>query len=319
MPRVRGRDFPSWEVLADPDTARLNPSLPLGGLWVPNRVELVDGSLCFRWDGETDAYRNPPVGLLERFLRARHDHAILAFARHFGPLGVSELDGNIRPDPKRVFHRLSRGDEHREAVSSWCRYRQEFSDLLTLAAQLREGESIDREVFVRFKQREGVRRDLPKLAFLMALPWPTVVVGNWERMALSERRERAAQFLTHRCEILVESCGVRPVLAISPGRNRSDTVGELLFQDAIGTSAVPGLSLFGALTVQLLAAASGSRFSMCSACGMPFVPRRRKPAFGRRRYCPSCGRHAAQRDAKADYRSKLRRLGRKRLGRKSTA
>lgn len=321
MPSTDRHFFESWEALVDPETGQLNPLLPLGGLWVPNLVEIAGGNLCFEWDlaGDPDhTYRESPPSLLERFLRVRNDDAILRFARQFGPLGVYELDGHLRPDPKRL--RASSwlpGSGHRESLESWRRYRREFDDLLALAAQVREGGSIDRDVFVRFEQWYGSPGPLTPLARIMALPWPNVILGNWERSSSSQRRAAAANFLTHRCEVFIESCGLRPALVLSAASsNGSDTVGELVFQDAIGTSSWPGLSLFGALTMQLLAAASGSRFSMCSACGRSFVPRRRKPAFGRRRYCPSCGRRAALRDAKADYRSKLRKLGRKRLGKR---
>ena len=63
---------------------------------------------------------------------------------------------------------------------------------------------------------------------------------------------------------------------------------------------------FGALIVQLMSAATGSALAICSACGTFFVPLRRRPAFGKRRYCRACGRTAALRDAKADYRARLR-------------
>ena len=91
-----------------------------------------------------------------------------------------------------------------------------------------------------------------------------------------------------------------------------------MFQDAINVYPVMGglgLSLSGALTVQLMTAMAGSGFALCSSCGEPFVPKRRQPAFGKRRYCPRCGRPAALRDAKATYRAKLRARGENGTGR----
>ena len=64
----------------------------------------------------------------------------------------------------------------------------------------------------------------------------------------------------------------------------------------------------------MLARIHGRQQSICSACGHFFVPRRRRPAFGKRRYCRACGRAAAVKDANADYRAKSRKLGVRKLG-----
>jgi hypothetical protein len=45
--------------------------------------------------------------------------------------------------------------------------------------------------------------------------------------------------------------------------------------------------------------------SLCDGCGNAYTPRR-KPAEGRRKYCPACGPRKAQADASRDYRQRLK-------------
>jgi DNA-directed RNA polymerase subunit RPC12/RpoP len=66
----------------------------------------------------------------------------------------------------------------------------------------------------------------------------------------------------------------------------------------------PGL--FGALAVQLIYAVSQSNgLLVCSNCGAPFIPTRRRD-MNRRIYCTNCGRKAALRDAARRHRIKER-------------
>ena len=60
--------------------------------------------------------------------------------------------------------------------------------------------------------------------------------------------------------------------------------------------------LFNGLVALLAFAVSRSHgLATCTACGMPYLPRK-QPSKGKRNYCPSCGRHAAMRDASREYR-----------------
>jgi hypothetical protein len=64
-----------------------------------------------------------------------------------------------------------------------------------------------------------------------------------------------------------------------------------------------GAGLFGALGVQLLLAVARTKgFTFCSACGLPFTPKRR-PRADERHYHPTC-REAALRDAARAYRQR---------------
>jgi hypothetical protein len=64
-----------------------------------------------------------------------------------------------------------------------------------------------------------------------------------------------------------------------------------------------GDGLIGALVVDLLFACSRSAgVVVCTACGTPFLPERRRARGDRNAYCADCGLKAAARDAAARYR-----------------
>ncbi|MEE9246905.1 MAG: TraR/DksA C4-type zinc finger protein [Gemmatimonadota bacterium] len=68
--------------------------------------------------------------------------------------------------------------------------------------------------------------------------------------------------------------------------------------------ALVGPGLFGQLATQLaMTVAKTDGFAFCSACGRPYVPKRR-PANGRRNYCLSCQDRARWRDAKRAQRQR---------------
>ncbi len=69
------------------------------------------------------------------------------------------------------------------------------------------------------------------------------------------------------------------------------------------TVTLGGFGLFGALATQLLLVVSRTRgFAVCSGCGKPYVPRRRRTSE-RLNYCPNCGLKAAWRDAQRRLRN----------------
>ncbi len=129
--------------------------------------------------------------------------------------------------------------------------------------------------------------------------WRTADNVSWKGQTPDDRRRGALDVVRDHCIALVRRAGLRPALEI--GSADSTLAVTLVFQDAVTDKVGVGLSLFGALTTQLLAAVSGSGFAICSACGNAYAPQRRRPSVGRRRYCPNCGHPAAVRDAKADY------------------
>ena len=86
----------------------------------------------------------------------------------------------------------------------------------------------------------------------------------------------------------VERGGVRPSVFLRDER-RSIRLG--------------GYGLLGALAVQLVFDVCGTDgLAVCSSCGTPYLPPKRRPRQDRNSYCPDCGLKAAVRDAAARYR-----------------
>src|SRR5262249_44348925 len=129
------------------------------------------------------------------------------------------------------------------------------------------------------------------------------ILTEWERISPTDRLSTAWRLFDHWLRWCVRECQLRPGLTVESLRSRRIV---LVFQDMRTDFQGFGVSLFGALTAQVMSAATGSTLALCSACGNFFVPQRRKPAFGKRRYCQACGLRAAWRDAAADYRAAKR-------------
>jgi len=283
MPSRRRR----WEVLTDVDSATLGRPAIVDALPVPESVQVEGGDIVF--DLSSDIYgRAVPRELLDGFVSARTDAALIRFAKRFGPLALFEnVDAKFaKPQPGKLAGVYAL---HRESLWSWRSLQHQFALVLKLTAAFRSGEApsiaalAECEAMGLFRSGtvDGLHHENPKSRVDLGL--------------------NAGLLYTR---ALAESCGLRPALAVY-GKSHV----QLVFQDAINVWPLMGglgLSLGGALTVQLMAAIAGSGFVLCSSCGEPFVPKRRQPAFGRRRYCPECGRAAALRDAKATYRAKLR-------------
>ena len=304
MPPTISRPSADWDALTDPDTGRLRASVPLDALLLAERVEVVDAALVFDWRLGFN-YIKPPSTLLEQFLGLRTDAGMLGFARRFGPLGLSEHA--VGPAPQPFNHRRER---QRESLAEWHKYQWEFNALLALAGALREQRSPARELIEELERRGLVSPEHQETIGSILKPGPSLpsVLGGWSEMPASGRLRFARAYLQSRTATFVQACRIRPVLV--PGEDEpywTPSRFTLLFQDAVADGRHWfRLSLFGALTVQLLAAATGSGYAVCSSCGSVFVPRRRQPAFGKRRYCRRCGRRAALKDAKADFRVRQR-------------
>ena len=317
MPPSRERFTEDWRELVDPDTGQLAPRVPLDALWVPGKVALKEGALFFDWRWPFD-YLLPSSQLLDNFLKSASDAAVLGFAKKYGPLGIYDPG-----DETRLVHRY-RGPIHgkladREPMELWRRVRREFKVLLSLVAQLREGQQIRDEICEELEQLGiissapdrtlGDLLDPAKVSLARQVRWSPL--GGWKGQTPDARRRGALDVVTEHCMGLVRRAGLRPALEI--GSAGSAMAVTLVFQDAVTDKVGVGLSLFGALTTQALAVISGSGFATCSACGNAYAPQRRRPSVGRRRYCPNCGHAAALRDAKADYRARSREQRRRRV------
>ena len=306
-----------WSELVDPETGQLAPKVPLDALWVPWMVDLTDGDLHFDWRSGF-SHVQPPSGLLNDFLNATSDAAILRIAKTYGPLGI--YDPN---EESRLVHHY-RGPVHGklaalEPLDLWRGLRAEFGTLLSLVAQLREGRQIRDETCQELEQlgiippepRRGRLIDLLNQGLSLevdreAVVWNTDVwsaLWGWRQQSPESRRAGAASLVRDYCMGLVRRAGLRPALDLV--LHDSGMTVDLVFQDAVTDKAGVGLSVFGALTVQFLSVTTGAGFAICSSCGRAYAPKRR-PSVGRRRYCPDCGRKAAVRDAKAADRARRR-------------
>jgi hypothetical protein len=289
------RRTPEIDALADADTGRLTVRVPLDSLWIPGAVSTKAGVLSFDWRVGYSWLKVPPT-LLDQFIAISSDDNVLLFARRYGPLGLSAPGQRAGSVP--LFGRRA---VRRELLAWWRRAQSEFRLLLTLAALLREGSEPRREIFAQYEEW-GI---IVPARTLGNIGRPSSILNKWSEWPRGVRKRAATELLEMRMRSFVQQCGLRPALMLEPTKG-SFKVG-FHFQDATANSPVlVGLSLFGALTVQLLATVAGSGVAVCSGCGNVFVPRGRRPGFGKRRYCPRCGRRAAVRDAKADYRRRLR-------------
>ncbi len=276
---VRQRPIRGWEPLTDAATGELAAAMPISSLPGTSSVKVEESELCFRAGLDRVI---PPRSLLERFVEARNDAALVRFAKRFGPL---------RP-PDDWF---SLDSAYREPLDTWRLHRWHFNYLLSLAAALRENASIDDDPYAALQARGIAVRRLGTLSD-MARREP----APWSERTIPQRRSLASSVLLERAESLVRYCKLRPALTTvgSP-----ELAFDIVFQDGEQRF---GISLLGALTVQFIAAVTGSGFAVCSGCGEVFVPKRRQPAFGKRRYCQECGRGAALKAAKAAYRIRER-------------
>jgi hypothetical protein len=259
--------------------------MPLDRLVVPTRVDLQPEELSFSIEFGKWRHIRPPANLLERFLKARSDAALFRFAQSFGPLTT--------PNWLKVWD-----TGFRESLPFWRRFQWELDYLLGIAATLREGLDINGDPRDAYEQH-GIQLE-PYVSFLSLADLGRGEKPTWNEHAKSRRQAMASRVFLWRVGVLTQSCELRPTLIETvSGERRFD----LVFQT--GSSGF-GMSLRGALSAQFLAAATGSGFAVCSACGRCFVPQRRRPAFGKRRFCHECGRAAALRAAKASWRDRER-------------
>jgi len=299
MPKRTIASPPVWATLTDAETGQL-PRAPSDEIVVPAQVEVEDDRLCFVWTFPKFLKLKPT--LLESFLRLRSNDQFLRFARRWGPLAPRGLYGvgvehGYGPQTPQANSGL-----HTEDLANWRAFQAQLRNVLVLAACVREDQSPSKQTF---EELHAIRllpavdgftrltdRDLP------------LILNDWDRSSKTSRLQTGRAVFLGAIQGFVRHCRLKPALS-SEWRSGHWRL-NLVFQDARADFAGSGLSLFGALTVQAMSAATGSTLAVCSACGNFFVPRRRQPAFGRRRYCHACGRGAAMRDAKRAYRSRLR-------------
>ena len=306
-----------WDALADVDTGRLDRVMMHDLLVKARRVELRGAALVFESPVGRHTLRRftrkgvievPTVrvrrDLLEQFLSLSTDQSILRFARAYGSLrGFGATDDFVLRKQQRSFslvvalagldkrsRQMAVGDEFEEPLDVWRHCRDRFDALLALAAGWKEGAPglLVIERVLSFGM-DGIRE-----ANLAKLNTPIA------------RQKEAASMLSRWAQSESRSIHLRPSLRFRRSTDPHQPI-ELVFTDHFSDYYGFGISLYGALVVQMLSAVTGSGFVTCSSCGSAFVPARR-PTQDRRRYCRNCGRKAALRDAKAAQRQRERQI-----------
>jgi hypothetical protein len=291
---------PTLDALRDPVTLRLVRPSRWDSMVVPESVRQNGQTL--RFTQSVSGSVQVPAGLLESFLALGSEKEILAFAKKFGPLRLDATQATALLDKlaykglERPLHR--EGTEH---IKIWWNTQQQFRLLLELAAALR----------VERRPDQGILERLSNLGVLVLEA--DFSTDDYRRKNVDEQRDGAALVLIYHLQMLARICQLQPGLTVASWDTRSLRF-DLVFQDGLARSPAVDqghLSLFGALVFQLMAAVTGTGFATCSACGKPFVPRRR-PRVDQRHYCRECGRRAAVRDAKLARRRRLEEAGQKR-------
>lgn len=270
--------FAPTELITDPTSGALKGLEITDHMPVPAVVEAEGDRILFDFTLKSDL-KKPPSDLLERFVSARSNKEFLRFAKRFGPMALfSKKTAPHWPDPEKLANLC---DPHYETLSDWRRCQKEMTAVLTMIATLQSGQTPTIETLSDFNDMVGGEFLEPKVL--------NAAKDNaaWKR----KLAQSAALFYTRS---LANACRITPAL-------RPKKVGlEIVFQDAIvyrPGSPRGGLSLPGALTVQLMSAFAGMAIALCTECHRSYFPTRR-PAAKRNRFCPDCGKKAAWRWSK---------------------
>ena len=257
------------------DSGSLDRPLPDAGVWhIPAEAVAFGGLLQWRRLGlrsQPTANGSEP-NMLEAFIRLANaqDDSVARFALRWGVLRDGEwlLEGS-------------------EPLAEWRAVAEHFAAVMDVAARLRIGDAVDPERWARLGRTGLV--DVELLAGPDGEPEVRLRHQLWPLSPFARQCSPP------------EAVGY-----IVSGWLRRSAVGlGLSWTDRPQVVLVPR-SLLGGLALQLAFAVSGADgLALCSSCGRPFTPKRR-PAAGRRAYCPTCGVRAARRDAQRDYRRKAK-------------
>jgi hypothetical protein len=309
--------------------------------FVPEDIELRRDRLCWRpskpspaFPGFTYAYakRTPGPGVLEQFvaLSDAPDEDILRYARHWGvllichhglPASHSEDCGPMTlPGRGRyVFW---------EPIESWRYFARHAKAVLEMAAATYNGQVVDRAItdrlfpmppsarragdpapVVRRRRDEKFWLDRPLYLlherknifehWLAGIPEPGSTEAVRHPQGKGEMLTRQRAFVSYAVNCWLNWGRARPQMDWDgPTPTIELTTGGILPMYADRLSGALGLQL-------AYAVASSEGVATCFACGRFYTPVRR-PAAGRRSFCPACGLRAAWRTSKRVARGTLR-------------
>lgn len=264
----------------------LERRLPIDQWWVPREVRLKGSGLVWRFD--LGRYVSSGPGLLADFLQLgdASDLAICGYAKKWGVLQICKLHNlpashNVASPPSKETAwfcqcklRLineGRGLSYGEPCEAWRKYARQAQAILSLAAQLREG-------------NPGPLQDWQVLR-------PKKLIEEWLTDKGSTKNQKVFEGRLQVSFELKTWLGLGNV-GFAPYWGEADPI--VLFGNR---------RLFGALALQLLFTVSRTEgFAFCSSCGQCYPPEKRRPRPDQRRYCKRCkkvGRDKA--DASRDY------------------
>jgi hypothetical protein len=268
-----------------------------GALAVPPRLEVRDDVLVYSWHGPDVERVNglpasqyvkwqvaqPTSGLmLRRFIELADGDDVLAFARRWGVLGICAHD---RPRTHRATPAqfpINDRDSQTESLQQLCYPRGWF--------EAECSEPIG--VWLRYAGQA-----LAVLSIAAALRGGTPPTREDWQALYGDDPDFAKYDFERDAGSWLES-------VLNQWLVLSDTRPRVVLKPKPHIILVSGL--FSAITLQLIAALGSARPSeVCSGCQSIYVPPRRRPKVGHRRYCPLCRRRGVpQQQASADYRAK---------------
>jgi hypothetical protein len=291
------------------------------------------------------AKRTPGPGLLEQFvaLGDAPDEEILRYARHWGVLVICRH--GLPASHSEQCKPMSLPDQDRyvfwEPVTSWRYFARHAKEVLEMAAATYNGQVVDREVIERlFPMPPPVTRSGASAQMdLVEKPTPRAVRLRRKRRKRKVKLDRALYLLHERKNIfehwvtgILES-GSTPFASHPSGKAKALARQRAFVSYAVncwlnwgrarpqiewdgptptielttgGIMPMYADRLSGALALQLsYAVASSEGVATCFACGRFYTPTRR-PAAGRRSFCPDCGLRAAWRTSKRVTRGRFR-------------
>jgi hypothetical protein len=292
------------------------PTGPIGLVGIGDEISL-DYSKAFPEEAEPLPWRTNLQGLLDEFVRLADSTPpdFLRFAQKWGPLRVCQ-----HFQPKEVCSESCK-ENYLDPIVVWRDYASRSKAMLQVAADLyqgRSGSNADWGTIFQFDVTEsGDWFEAIALPIFTALVQSPLLEENILEVIVRvlnkglKRRGWGSELGTREAdrEFTGRVPGGTAQGNLVPLQKRvlgwimdvilTTTGARLTFtwdsqEPAIGLT--PRDSLLAALACQLaFAIARGESLFLCSACSQPYTPTRR-PAAGRRHYCPECGQRAASRD-----------------------
>jgi hypothetical protein len=268
---------------------------------LPKSIRLENGKLFWEREPLSESLVRPTVGTFKGFLNLfdAPDEKILAYAKQWGPLGISgpyaygwmekRIDPSEPPD--------------RESCDRWRRLAKIARAVLEISLRHRNDQRGEVEHWVTLNREANIPIDLivepqfiPTLAmtsFSLESYMPKGFKRLTDREMMTHRKKAGLQFEKSTIEFVVNEWlrvgGVRPALTLKGGYDLT----------------LVTRGLFGSLSVQLLELVGGHMIAACTGCHRFFRPKR-APRVDQDRFCKPCV-DAGVPVARAKHRLNLRR------------